>query len=283
MSFVKLDCGILESSLWVDRAAREVFITALLMARPCVLDGPMEQLDVKTMLPTGWIVPPGSYGWVDAAGIGICRRALIDQEEGLNALERLSSSESESRSSEFDGRRLARVNGGYIILNYARFRDRDDTAAERMRKYRQRIALRRNGSTVTRNVTHAEAEAEAEADKKIHTAAAPPRAPEFLELQGIYPKRAGDQAWEKAARAVNARLREGHTWSEILEGARRYAAYCQASESVGTQYVKQAASFVGPDKHFLSAWSPPPSKAQLKQDANLDAARQWITESDCAP
>src|SRR3990167_930952 len=34
MPFVKLDCGILDSTLWFDRDARDVFLTALLMAVP---------------------------------------------------------------------------------------------------------------------------------------------------------------------------------------------------------------------------------------------------------
>ena len=47
MSFVKLDTGILNSTLWMDRAAREVFITALLMAEPMEIPKPMEQLEVN--------------------------------------------------------------------------------------------------------------------------------------------------------------------------------------------------------------------------------------------
>ena len=167
MSFVKLDCRILESSLWIDRAAREVFITALLMAEPRELKKPLAQLDVRTMNPTGWEAPPGWYGWIDAAGVGICRRALVEQEEGLSALERLGSPEPESRSADYEGRRLVRVSGGYIALNYMRFRERDETAAERMRRYRARQkdeSLQRNDVTVTRHVTHADADADADAE-----------------------------------------------------------------------------------------------------------------------
>ena len=57
MSFVKLDCGILDSSLWPDREAREVFLTALLMAKPRVLKEPMAQIEVRALAPTGFVVP----------------------------------------------------------------------------------------------------------------------------------------------------------------------------------------------------------------------------------
>ena len=34
MAFVKLDTGILKSTLWMEMAQRNVFLTALLMAEP---------------------------------------------------------------------------------------------------------------------------------------------------------------------------------------------------------------------------------------------------------
>jgi hypothetical protein len=75
MSFVKLDCGILDSTLWVDRAAREIFVTALLMADPHEVRDPMEQINVRDLTTTGFVVPVGWYGFVHAAGPGIVRRA----------------------------------------------------------------------------------------------------------------------------------------------------------------------------------------------------------------
>src|SRR5579859_3443218 len=108
MAFVKLDCGILNSTLWVDRDAREVFITALLMAVPGELDSPTPQLEVNALKETGWAVPPGWYGLVPAAGIGIVQRCGLDEARGIAALERLGSPEPSSRTREFDGRRLVR-------------------------------------------------------------------------------------------------------------------------------------------------------------------------------
>lgn len=140
MPFVKLDCKMLDSTTWLDREAREVFITALLMARPHELETPAAQIKIHSLRPTGWKVPPGWYGFVAAAGIGIVARAGIEMAAGLRALERLGAPEPDSRSRDFDGRRLVRIDGGFIILNFMKHWDRDETGAERQRRYRQRQA-----------------------------------------------------------------------------------------------------------------------------------------------
>ena len=148
MAYVKLDCGIVKSTLWVDREAREVFITALLMAEPTTIEKPTPQLEVRTLNQTGWMIPPGAYGLVDAAGVGILGFARIDKEVGMAALERLGSPELDSRSQAYDGRRLVRIDGGYIVLNFASYRDKDHTAKDRMRRFREKKKLAGNGVTL---------------------------------------------------------------------------------------------------------------------------------------
>ena len=143
MAFVKLDCGMLDSSIWVDREARELFITALLMAVPYEVKEGLRAYEVKDLVPTGFVVPPGWYGMVRAAGIGIVRRALIEDEAGLAALERLGMPEPQSRSADFEGRRMVRVDGGYIVLNYWIYRSKDHTSAERSKRYREKRAKKR--------------------------------------------------------------------------------------------------------------------------------------------
>ena len=184
MPFVKIDTQILDSTLWFERDSREVFITALLMAEPREFLEPQSQLEVDSLNPTGYVVPAGWYGFVPASSTGIIRRSLVDMDTGLSALQRLGSPEETSRSKEFEGRRMIRVNGGFIILNYMRFREHDYTAAERARRYREnknRHAVtsrdvtpdrrdvtpdRRDVTPDRRNVTQAEAEAEAEVELK---------------------------------------------------------------------------------------------------------------------
>lgn len=161
---------MVDSSIWVDRDQRSIFITALLMAVPVELTHPAPQLQVRNLDPTGWMLPPGRYGFVEAAGTGIVRRdGMADLEAGLRILEELGAPDPDSRSQDFDGRRLIRVDGGYVVLNYFLYRDRDYTAADRQRRHRERkrgvtgsvTRVTRNG--VTRNVTHADADAEVEA------------------------------------------------------------------------------------------------------------------------
>src|ERR1700749_4238582 len=104
MAFVKLDTRILESTLWIARECREVFIPALLMAMPREITEPTPQLEIRSLEETGFVVPPGWYGFVDAAGVGIVRRALVDPEKGIIALERLGSPDPHSRTADFEGR-----------------------------------------------------------------------------------------------------------------------------------------------------------------------------------
>jgi hypothetical protein len=138
MAYVKLDTSILNSTIWHDQDARIVFLTALLMAYPEEIREPLPQIEVRSLEPTGWTVPPGWYGFVPSAGIGIVDHAGIPQEEGFAALERLGAPDQSSRSPEFEGRRLIRVSGGYILLNYVAYREKDHGAADRMRRYRER-------------------------------------------------------------------------------------------------------------------------------------------------
>ncbi|HEY2351961.1 MAG TPA: hypothetical protein VGH83_05590 [Candidatus Acidoferrum sp.] len=149
MAFVKLDTCILDSSLWIERSVRDVFITALLMAEPFELVEPANQIEVRTLDNTEFVVPPGWYGFVPAAGSGIVRRALVELEEGYKALEKLGSADEESRNKDFEGRRLVRINHGYLILNFIKYREKDHTAAERMRRYR----LKKSGGRAKKAAT----------------------------------------------------------------------------------------------------------------------------------
>lgn len=129
---------MLNSSIWPEKAQRDIFITALLMAEPYEIREPMAQIRVDEIKPTGWSVPPGWYGFVAAASVGIIHRAMVDRAEGIQAMIQLGEPDPESKSKKFDGRRLVRVDGGFIALNYIDYRDRDHTAAERSKRWRER-------------------------------------------------------------------------------------------------------------------------------------------------
>lgn len=141
MPFVKLDCDILTSSLWPEKVMRDVFLTALLLAEPYEIREAEPQLFVRQLKPAGWSVPPGWYGIIRGASAGIIHHAMVGKDEGLRALEALGEPDPDSRSEEYDGRRMVRVNGGYIVLNYDRYRERDYSSAERQKRYRERQKL----------------------------------------------------------------------------------------------------------------------------------------------
>jgi len=109
---------------------------------------------------------------------------------------------------------------------------------------------------------------------------APAEAVEFLDFKIFYPNRAGDQGWRKALRSACARIGEGHTWIEILDGAKRYAAFIRAGGKEGTEYVKQAATFLGPDLFFLQPWTLPKSKAENLRDQNIETSQDWLHASN---
>lgn len=81
--------------------------------------------------------------------------------------------------------------------------------------------------------------------------------PEFEKAWQAYPKRAGGNSKAAAFKAWNARLKDGVKPEVMLAGVKRYAVYARATGSIGTQFVKQASTFFGPDRHFEESWQAP--------------------------
>ena len=74
-----------------------------------------------------------------------------------------------------------------------------------------------------------------------------PTEPEgFPEFWEVYPKRDGTADRKGAAKAFGAALKRAPL-KTILDGATAYAAHCKAKGNVGTQYVKQARSWLNGD------------------------------------
>jgi len=126
--------------------------------------------------------------------------------------------------------------------------------------------------------SHPDPEAEKN-QKKISRAAAQPDAePEgFVELQKEFPKRAGSHRWQDARKAYRARVGEGALPQAILAGVKRYAAFVKATGKEGTEYVQQAATFLGKNRGFELPWAPPakPETAgdRLMRTLNGDTSR----------
>lgn len=107
-------------------------------------------------------------------------------------------------------------------------------------------------TTETKNTIDASADASAPA-----RSARQEYSPEFEQAWQEYPKRAGGNSKSAAFKAWKARIREGIKPETMLDGVKRYAAWVRATGNTGTQFVKQAATFFGPDRHFEDYWQQP--------------------------
>lgn len=115
--YVKLFADILQSTVWTeDSDVRIVWITLLLLA--------------------------DADGHVHATAPGIAATAHVALPKTREALERFEAPDPDSRTEEHEGRRIERVPGGYVILNYNAYkamRDRDtvrEQTRERVRRHR---------------------------------------------------------------------------------------------------------------------------------------------------
>jgi hypothetical protein len=79
--------------------------------------------------------------------------------------------------------------------------------------------------------------------------------PEFEATWAEYPPRTGGNSKKAAYKAWCARIREGADPAEMLAGVRRYAAHLRSTGKSGTEYVKQAATFFGPNEHWRERWA----------------------------
>ena len=112
--FTKLSAGILQSSIMAEPPeVFKVWVTLMAAADP---DG---------------IAP------VSAQFLSTIARLPIETTRA--ALQRLEAPDPDSRSTNDDGRRIRRVDGGYLLINYARYRTRSlrEAEAERKRLYRR--------------------------------------------------------------------------------------------------------------------------------------------------
>lgn len=182
----------------------------------------------------------------------ICRALGLDPLTGTETQERLIGA--------------ALVGADWQPINWEKRQFRSDVSTGRVRDFRQRQKEESKNSEI---------------QIQIQRETVPETFQErFIEFKALYPKRAGSQPWTKAEHAIRARLADGATWDDIIEGVRRYAAFCAATGKVRTEYVLQASTFCGPDKRFLEEWSAPATKADTRLTANLIAAEEFMRRTD---
>lgn len=125
----KLFTGILDSTIWLeDNATRIVWITFL-----------------AAMDDDGFV----RFGSIK----NVANRAHVTVDEAENAIKCLSSPDSQAPEQESQGRRIERVDGGFYVLNFAKYRDlfkrEDERVRNRARKQNQRAREKAKSGDVT--------------------------------------------------------------------------------------------------------------------------------------
>ena len=162
-------------------------------------------------------------GRVWASVPGLANRARVDLEDARKAISTLLAPDPDSRTPDFEGRRIEPIDGGWLLLNYAKYREMRDDAerAEQNRQAQARYRSKRDPLTISHDKPQS-AQAEAEAYKS-KTQVAPLALPEWLDAKqwAAYvetrPARARKPATLQAALAKLAKFRAaGHDPNEIV-------------------------------------------------------------------
>lgn len=148
-TFTKLYSGILDSTLWCEPdRTRLMWICMLAMA--------------------------DQYGRVLGSVPGLANRARVPLDDARAAIRAFLAPDLDSRTKDFEGRRIEEIDGGWRLLNHAKYRElraEDDRreqnrlaqARARERKRDAASAIVSGSQRVSAESAHTEAEAEAEA------------------------------------------------------------------------------------------------------------------------
>lgn len=195
------------------------------------------------------------------------------------AIDFLCAPDEHSRSKCEEGRRLIREGEfAYRVPTFAAYRaiqnEDDRREYNRVKKAEQR-ARDKEVSNVKAPVNdgqrmsaHTEAVTEAKAE------AEPPL---FYAVWQDYPKRAGSNSRQAALKAYTARVKGGVSEQAMLDGVRRYAQFVRQTGKEGTEYVKQGATFFGPDRHWAEPWDAPVSLGARKAAATTTLLQDWVS------
>lgn len=102
---------------------------------------------------------------------------------------------------------------------------------------------------------------------------------EFEQAWQAYPKRAGGNSKINAFKAWNARLHEGVTPASMVAGMQRYTAFLESTGKLGTEFVKQAATFFGPSRSFDEAWSAPAKRVATQRHSGFATADYGVSQT----
>jgi uncharacterized protein YdaU (DUF1376 family) len=93
----------------------------------------------------------------------------------------------------------------------------------------------------------------------------PKTADQFKNFKASYPRRAGDQGWKAAEKKFDALVKRGVDAERIVAGAKAYRASCEERNRTGTEFVKQAITWLNQEgwaDEYVSGAPPPVNGAQ---------------------
>lgn len=252
MAFVKLDCGILDSSLWhEDAETRVVFLTMLALTEPT--------------------------GLCPATAPGIASRAQLPLERVEIILAKLESPDKHSRSLEEEGRRIERVDGGYNIVNYLKYRAKRDPD-ERKEQVREAVARHRAKKKGVIPVSQGnpmkaqeevegdvEVEAEVEEKQKKDSSSPPVTEPAgFLDFWTVYPRKVG----KGAARVRWKKINPDAALAERITLAVCAQRLWKSWEDV--QFIPHPSTWLNEERWNDETTKGPPTSLNQRGDANAD-------------
>lgn len=223
MAFTKLHASIVHSSIWQEsHPTRIVWITMLALA--------------------------DEYGIVGASVGGLARAANVKREECEAALQTLISPDPDSRDGT-TGERIEKVQGGWLILNHAAYREKQTRsqalAAERTRRWRtKKEQVHAQATGDDRDVTerHEASPSDlicsdlicSDLDSEESPEESSPRKPKplpegFAEFYDAFKNKQGREAAIKAWRKLKPK---GELLAKIMDRARAYRAACVAANQI---------------------------------------------------
>ena len=148
--FTKLFSSIVTSTIWQEDAeTKVVWVTMLALVN--------------------------AEGFVDTTIPGLANIANVSVEKTREAIAKFEGPDPDSRTVDHEGRRIAKVEGGWFLLNHQKYRkirdpeERKEYMREYMKEYRKRTVNNVNSCKLQLAHTEAEAEAEAKKNTKKHS------------------------------------------------------------------------------------------------------------------
>jgi hypothetical protein len=203
-------------------------------------------------------------GYVRSSVSGLARTANVPKDDAIRALEILSSPDAESGSPEFEGRRIEEIEGGWLLLNYTKYRElrteQDVYNAAKQKRYRDKQKVG-NALPTLPEVTERygnSASVSASVSDSLRKKEKKEYEREFAEkFWPEYPRRAGNNP-KASARDLFVALRySGVELCVLLDGVTRYRKYCESADAIGTKFVLMAQTWLGKKTEgWTQEWTP---------------------------